>query len=90
MKGELRECAHNNHPKQHSDSHRPARDPTIHFRFHKIRLYMRKGRLQPDSFDMQADLSPLKRAQSCESWLGVGIFCGTRDGYFEQMVNNYI
>ena len=35
MKGELRVCAHNNHPKQHSDSRRPARDPTIHFRFHK-------------------------------------------------------
>ena len=64
MKGELRVFAHNNHPKQHSDSHRPARDPTIHFRFHKFRLYMRKGGLQPDNFDMQADLSPLKRAHT--------------------------
>ena len=60
MKGELRVC----HPNQHSDPHRPARDPTLHFRFHKIRLYMRKGRLQPDFFDMQADLSLLKRAHT--------------------------
>ena len=64
MKGEIRVCAHNNHPKQHSDPHRPARDPTLHFRFHKFRLYMRKGRLQPDNFDMQADLSPVKRAHT--------------------------
>ena len=64
MKGEIRVYAHNNHPKQHSDPHRPARDPTLHFRFHKFRLNMRKGRLQPDNFDMQADLSPLKRAHT--------------------------
>ena len=43
MIGELRVCAHNNHPKQHSDPHRPARDPTLHFRFHKFRLYMRSN-----------------------------------------------
>ena len=60
MKGELKVCAHNNHSKQHSDPHRPAREINLHFRFHKIRLYMRKGRLHSDCFDMQADLSPLK------------------------------
>ena len=26
----------------------------------------------------------------CESWLGIDIFCGMREGSFEHMVNNYI
>ena len=34
-------CAHNDHPEQPLDPYRPTRVPTLHFRFHKIRLYMR-------------------------------------------------
>ena len=60
MEEELKLCAHNNHPEQSSHPHRQARVPTLHFKFHKISIYIRKGKFQPDFSDMQADLSPIK------------------------------